>query len=97
MNDNMVYQLDDKKSLLYCRDSSVSIQETIQRVAAISWSKDIVHRFMEHHPEIVSRYMDGVKYKDLLSVDLQVDYSIQNTLDTDGAVNYLNSIIAVLK
>lgn len=97
VNDNMVYQLDDKKSLLYCRDSSVSIQETIRRVVAISWSKDIVHRFMEHHPEIVSRYMDGVKYKGLLPIGLQVDYSIQNTLDTDGAVNYLNSIIAVLK
>ncbi len=92
-----VFHLDDKKTLIYSPETSVDIKEIIKLSEKINWDAEKVYVYLEKNPELINGYIGSMKYKELLPLELQIKYVIENILDIESASEFLNSLNHTIK
>lgn len=90
---NPAFYLDDKRTLLFSKDNSISIKSIVCKAKSIEWSEKYIFKYLELYHQYTERYINSVKYKDLLPLELQIKYIIENILDIKGALEFLKTLM----
>lgn len=83
----------DNEMLLLFKMEIVSFKDMIKKANNLDWEESMLYIYFENNPDLVYKYMSGIKYQELLPFDLQIKYIIANKLDLSQTVIYLENLI----
>lgn len=84
-----IFYLDDKQTLLYSKAFDIDIKSAIKKVKKVKWDTKDISNYLEQNPMELYKYINNIKYKNLLPSKLQIKYVVENIFDIDGALKFL--------
>ncbi|MGO1369486.1 DEAD/DEAH box helicase [Senegalia sp. (in: firmicutes)] len=83
------YKLDDRETYI----SGTNIKRYINNIIEKEFEEEKIYDYLKNNLEIIELYLSSNKYKELLPLNLKINYIIKNILDLNGAKKYLGIII----
>lgn len=85
-------EIDEFSSVISFHRSELDALECIEMILDNSISDGVLFDYFKENQDVIDRYMENVKYKNLLPVPVRVQYILNNVLDLDGTLDQLRFI-----